>query len=178
MAKRKLKLTEQEVAGFQRAEQETRDVRELKRLQAVRLYGTGEAVETIQKVVGCGPISPAQWAMDYRRGGLAALQSRWQGGNANKLTQQQRADLYAKLEQYSPEQVIAPDMRVESGAFWTVSDLEIVVEQWYGVTYRSETSYRRLLHTSGLSYQKAEKVYRSQPSALQVADFEAALEKK
>ena len=76
MAKRKLDLTEQEIAAFQRAEQETRDVRELKRLQAVRLYGTGEAVETIQKVVGCGPISPAQWAMDYRRGGLAALQSR------------------------------------------------------------------------------------------------------
>jgi hypothetical protein len=58
MAKRKLELTEREIAAFQRAEQETRDERELKRLQAVRLYGTGEAVKTIQKVAGCGPISP------------------------------------------------------------------------------------------------------------------------
>ena len=31
MAKRRLKLTETEIAAFQRAEQETRDVRELKR---------------------------------------------------------------------------------------------------------------------------------------------------
>jgi len=178
MAKRKLKLTEREIGAFQRAEQQTRDVRELKRLQAVRLYGTGEAVKTIQKVVGCGPISPCQWAMDYRRGGLAALRTKWQGGNANKLTQQQREDLFQKLEQYTPEQVIAPNVRMDRGAFWTVSDLEIVVKQWYGVTYRSATSYRSLLHASGLSYQKAEKVYRSQPGALQVADFEAELEKK
>jgi transposase len=61
--------------------------------------------------------------------------------------------------------------------FWTVSDLQIVVERWYGVTYRSPNSYRSLLHASGLSYQKVEKVYRSQPGAVQLADFETELEK-
>ena len=177
MAKRQFQLTEEEISAFRRAEDQTRDVRELKRLQAVRLYGMGEPVETIQKLVGCGPVSPAQWAIDYRRGGLSALKSRWAVGNANKLTDEQRQELFAKLEQYSPEQVIAPDVRVERGAFWTVSDLQIVVEQWYGVTYRSPTSYRTLLHASGLSYQKVEKVYRSQPGAAQLADFEADLEK-
>lgn len=98
-------------------------------------------------------------------------------GNANKLTDDQRQDLLEKLAQYSPEQVIEPEVRVERGAFWTVSDLQIVVERWYGVTYRSPTSYRNLLHTSGLSYQKVAKVYRSQPGAVQLADFEAELEK-
>lgn len=53
----------------------------------------------------------------------------------------------------------------------------MVVKQGYGVTYRRETSYRSLLHASGLSYPKVESVYRSQPGALQLADFEAALEK-
>jgi transposase len=177
MAKRQFQLTEDEISAFRQAEAQTRDVRELKRLQAVRLYGTGERVETIQKLVGCGPVSPAQWAIDYRRGGLKGLQSGWEGGKANQLTAEQRQDLFAKMEQYRPEQVIAPAGRVERGAFWTVSDLQIVVEQWYGVQYGSLTSYRNLLHASGLSYQKVEKVYRSQPGMVQLADFEADLEK-
>lgn len=177
MAKREFHLSEEEMVAFRQAEAQTRDVRELKRLQAVRLYGSGESVDTIQKLVGCGPASPRQWAIEYRRGGLAGLKSRWAVGNANKLSDEQRQDLFAKLEQYNPEQVIAPDLRVERGSFWTVSDLEIVVEQWYGVTYRSPNSYRSLLHASGLSYQKVEKVYRSQPGAVQLADFEAELEK-
>lgn len=177
MAKRKFQLTDSEIVAFRQAEEQTRDVRELKRLQAVRLYGMGEAVETIQKLVGCGPVSPAQWAIEYRGGGLKGLQSRWQGGNAKKLTDEQRQDLFAKLAQYSPEQIIAPDVRVERSTFWMVSDLQIVVEAWYGVTYRSPTSYRSLLHASGLSYQKVEKIYRSQPGAVQLADFEADLEK-
>jgi len=177
MAKRQFHLIEEEIVAFQQAEALTRDVRELKRLQAVRLYGTGESVETIQKLVGCGPASPRQWAIEYRRGGLAALKSRWAVGNANKLSDEQRQDLFEKLAQYSPEQVIAPDVRVERGAFWTVSDLAIVVEQWYGVTYRSPNSYRSLLHASGFSYQKVEKIYRSQPGAVQLANFEAELEK-
>lgn len=177
MAKRQFQLTDSEIVAFRQAEEKTRDVRELKRLQAVRLYGMGEEVETIQKLVGCGPVSPAQWAIEYRRGGLKGLQSRWQGGNAKKLTDEQRQDLFTKLEQYSPAQIIAPDVRVECSTFWTVSDLQIVVEAWYGVTYRSPTSYRNLLHASGMSYQKVEKIYRSQPGAVQLADFEADLEK-
>jgi transposase len=177
MAKRQFQLTQDEIMAFQQAEAQTRDVRELKRLQAVRLYGMGESVAIIQKLVGCGPVSPAQWAIEYRRGGLDALGSRWAVGNAKKLSDEHRQDLFEKLEQYNPEQVIEPDVRIERGAFWTVSDLEIVVEKWYGVRYRSPTSYRTLLHASGLSYQKVEKVYRSQPGAVQLADFEAALEK-
>ena len=177
MAKRQFQLTEDEIAAFRQAEAQTQDVRELKRLQAVRLYGMGEPVSTIQKLVGCGPVSPRQWASLYRQGGLGALRIVWASGNAKKLTDKQRRDLGERLAQYTPEQVIAPDVRVERGAFWTVSDLQIVVERWYGVTYNSVRSYHNLLHTCGLSYQKVEKVYRSQPGAVQLAEFEAELEK-
>ena len=177
MANRRFQLTPEEIACFQQAEAHTQDARELKRLQAVRLYGMGETVATIQKLVGCGPASPRQWASAYRQGGLAALHTIWASGNANKLTHAQRQALREKLAQYTPEQVIAPDVRIERGAFWTVSDLQIVVEHWYGVIYSSETSYRTLLHACGLSYQKVETIYRSQPGAVQLADFEAELEK-
>lgn len=178
MATSQSQLTEDESRAFRQAEACTRDVRELKRLQAVRLYGMGEAVPAIQKVVGCGPLSPRQWAIRYKRGGLDALQVRWARGNANKLTDEQQADLAEKLKHYTPDQVLEPDIRVARGSFWTVSDVRIGVERWYGVTYRSTRSYRTLLHRCGLSYQKAAKVYRSQPSAARVADFEAELEKK
>lgn len=151
MAKRKFELNEPEIATFRQAEQQTRDVRELKRLQAVRLYGSGERVATIQRLTGCGRVSPCPWATEYRRGGLAALRTGWRGGNANKLTAEQRRDLWEKLDQSTPDQVRASAVRQAQAGFWTVSDVQLVVEQWYGVTYRSETSYRTLMHTSGLS---------------------------
>ena len=116
--------------------------------------------------------------MLYRQRGVEGLRSHWQGGNANKLTAQQRSDLAAKLEQYRPDQVLSAEIRVERGRFWSISDLRTVVQQWYGVSYQSAGSYRKLLEACGLSYQKVERVYRSQPSAAQLAEFEQQLEKK
>lgn len=137
MATRQFQLSEDEIGAFRQAEAQTRDVRELKCLQAVRLYGMGQAMSTIQKVVGCGPLSPRQWAMRYKRDGLDGLGVRWAIGNANKLMEVQRAELSEKLRQYTPDQVLAPEVRVEQGSLWTVSDIQIMVEPWYGVTYRS-----------------------------------------
>jgi transposase len=178
MGKRQFELPASEIAALQQAEQHTRDVRELKRLQAVRLYGSGVSVTAIMQLVGCGPCSPRQWASAYQQTGLVALKTKWQGNNANKLTQPQRQDLATRLEQYTPEQVIVPEVRIERGEFWTVSDVRIVVEQCYGVRYRSDSSYRQLLKRCNLSYQKVEKVYRSRPNQWVLAEFEAELEKK
>jgi len=75
-------------------------------------------------------------------------------------------------------QKIAPELRLSRGQFWTVHDLQIVVEQWYGVVYQDEGSYRQLFQRSGLSYHRAEKVYKSRPSEAEIAQFEAELEKK
>jgi transposase len=178
MAKRQFELTGKEIAAVRQAEEQTRDVHELRRLQAVRLYGSGVSTSEIADIVGCGRCSPRQWAMLYGQSGVEGLRSHWQGGNANKLTRQQRADLAAQLEQYRPDQVLSAEMRIERGVFWSVSDLRMVVQQWYGVSYRSDASYRKLLQAGGLSYQKVERVYRSQPSAIQIAEFEQELEKK
>ncbi len=178
MAKRQFILTEQDIFKLQRAEDGTQDVRELKRLQAIRLYGSGQAVETIQEVVGCSWRALMDWCRAYRIHGLAGVQSHWQGDNALKLRREQRADLKARLAQYRPDQMLIPEIRVSQGEFWTVSDLKTVIYQWYGVTYQSDTSYRTLLHECGLSQQKTEPQYRSRPNQQAVADFEAELEKK
>lgn len=178
MRKREFTLTEQEINQFRQAEQKTRDAYELKRLQAVRLYGCGELMSSIQKVVNAAENTIRQWVMRYQAQGIAGLASQWQGGNANKLTDEQRADLRRRVDSYSPDQLIAPDVRIDEGTFWTISDFQIVIEQWYGVVYRSPNSYYNLMRLCGLSHQKVEKVFRSQPNAEALAEFEAALEKK
>jgi transposase len=178
MAKRQFQLTEQEQQAFREAERRTRDSYGLKRLQAVRLYGSGLATTEIQHLVGCAERTIRQWSQRYQQRGLVGLQSQWRGDNALKLDRQQRADLKTRLQQYRPDQVLTTEVRLSRGQFWTVSDLQIVVQQWYGVTYATLDSYRTLLRECSFSYQQTESVYRSRPDAATVADFEAALEKK
>ena len=178
MAKRQFQLSESELQQVRRAEQTTRDIHQLRRLQAVRLYGTGGAVSSIIDLLGCSERSVRYWAGCYQAAGLNGLQSHWQGGNALKLNQQQRQELKERLHQYTPDQVLSDEIRLSRGVFWTVSDLRLVVQQWYQVSYHSEDSYLNLLHECGFSYQRAERVYRSRSTEQQIADFEAKLEKK
>lgn len=178
MAKRQLTLSDQEIAAFRREEDQTSDPATLKRLQAVRAYGTGKPIKDIADIVDCYVDSIRRWAKSYREGGLAALQAKWARQNAAKLTREQKTELKDRLERYRPDEVIAPNKRIQTGQFWSVSDLQIVVEQWYDVVYQDDTSYRRLLHFCGFSYQKTEHVYRSQASEQVRLAFEAELEKK
>ena len=55
MAKRNFELTETEINELRRAETQTSKVRELKRLQAVRLYGEGRSTDEIEAIVGGEP---------------------------------------------------------------------------------------------------------------------------
>jgi transposase len=84
----------------------------------------------------------------------------------------------AKIQQYRPDQLLGAEVRVSRGSFWTISDLRIGLQSWYGVTWRSDNSYRTLLAQAGLSLQRTENTYRSRPDDLTIADFEARLEKK
>lgn len=178
MAKRQFTLNEKEAAQFKRAESTVQNVRELRRLQAVRLYGTGHPVDEIIKITLCSWRALMDWCRHYRQAGLAGLKSKWQGENALKLSREQRAEIKEKINTSRPDQIIAPEVRISRGEFWTVSDLEIVVYQWYGVSYRSPTSYHHLLHECRFSQQKPESRYRSRANDLAVVDFELKLEKK
>lgn len=178
MAKRQFQLTEEKINQLRQAEQETRDALELKRLQAVRLYGSGVPTSEIIEVVNCTGRSVRRWSQRYTDQGIAGLKSQWTGENALKLTREQRADLKQRLHDYRPDHILAPHLRISQGQFWTMSDLQIAVQEWYGVSYRSRESYRLLMRECGLSYQRVEAVYRSRPDDQTIADFEAELEKK
>lgn len=180
MAKRQFHLNDKQEKELKRYEQQSKRVAELKRLQAVRLYGTGRAVSDILEIVGCGESSVRMWAIQYREAGVSSLLTNYERSsqNARKLSVAEEQDLCAKLRQYRPDEVMPRQACYGNGAFWTVEDLKRMIETWYGVSYRDVSSYRKLLHRCGFSYQKAEQVYKSRPSQTDVSDFEAELEKK
>jgi transposase len=173
MATREFILSEAAVKELERAEQSTEQVDELRRMQGVRLYGTGAAMAVITQVTQASERTVRRWVAHYKEGGVTGLRERWRGGNNRKLSVEQRADLKAQLQQYRPV-----DLHISQGIYWTVSDLQTAVEGWYGVVYKEGDSYQALLQASGFSYQRTAKVYRSKPSAADVAQFEAELEKK
>lgn len=180
MAKRQFHLNNEQVEELKQYEHRSKRPDELKRLQAVRLYGSGRKLSDIMEVIGCGESSVRIWAMQYGVSGVSGLLANYEQSsqNARKLRVEEEQDLCQKLKQYRPKDVMSSDEYHGTGAFWTVDDLKRMVEQWYGVTYRDASSYRKLLHRCGFSYQKVEQVYKSRPSQVDVADFEAEFEKK
>lgn len=178
MTNRQFHLTEDQLKELKRHEQANKRVDVANRLQAIRLYGTGRAARDIVDIVGCSETSLRDWATLYKRQGIDGLLDHHHvsAQNARKLTHEQETDLKARLHQYEPRQVLSESQG--TGQFWTVDDLKTVVRRWYGVTYKHTGSYRNLLHRCGFSYQRTEQVYKSRPSAQDVADFEAELEKK
>ena len=173
MRTRALRLTEEEVMALKQAEQQTKRPSELRWMQAVRLFGSGMAVAQVVEVTGLSERTIQRQAARFREAGVEGLRERRAGGNRVLLTREQRAEIGERLRQYRPV-----DLKVSQREYWTVSDLAIVVEQWYGVVYKAVDGYYDLLRASGFSLQRSAKVYRHQPGAVALAQFEAELEKK
>lgn len=146
------------------------------RYQAVRLYGMGYAVAEIVTITGCSVSRLRAWYAGYQRVGLVSLSDQRVGGNHTYLAAEQVTDLAERLHLYSPADVLTTTATAD-GQFWTVPDVQQAVTQWYGVTYKSQTSYRTLLHQCRFSYQKSSGIYKSR-NQQDVAEFSAALEKK
>ena len=148
------------------------------RLQAVRLYGSGYSVESIQEITGSPRRTLLRWCRQYRLQGAASLADKRLGGNRAYLSSEQLDDIRHKLHQYRPMDVFGPaGVATASGQHWTIPDLKRAVQQWHGVVYLRPNSYRLLFNRCGFSYQRTARIFRSR-SAKQVADFEEQLEKK
>src|SRR5512136_304835 len=178
MAYRTCELSKEQQQELKAAEQQASKASDLKRLIAVRLYGEGYRTQEIEVIVGCSWRSLKRWCADYQANGLAGVLDQRVGGNRAKLSDEQRVEVTTRLNSYHPDQLLPPTVRIEQGAFWTVSDLRIALDVWYDVTYQSDTSYRRLLHECGFSQQQTERQYRSRPSEEVITEFQARLEKK
>lgn len=176
MAKRKFKLTDEERKELLRAYRTCKDADRRSRYQAVRLYGEGLSEVEIERITGCSRTSLMEWCRAYRADPSQGLVDHRIGGNRAKLSKLQIEGLQQKLYQYTPKDLFGADASTADGQFWTVADLAHVVQEQYGVEYKSRTSYTSLLKLCGFSYQKSEKVFKSR-SQSKVADFEEQLEK-
>jgi transposase len=176
MTKRKFTLTKEEEAKLKASYHQTKDANLSKKLLAVRLYGSGQLTDNIIELVGCSRTSMMEWVQKYQSKGLDSLKDRRQGGNHFKLSKAQKAAIKAKVEQYSPKQLLGDDCATSSGAHWTGADLKQLIYQEYSIVYKSPTSYQVMLTEFGLSYQRTEKVFKSK-SQIKYADFEEQLEK-
>jgi len=178
MKQRKFTLSAEAVVQFEKREHETREALELRRLQAVRLYGSGADIAIVQQVSGASRRTIQRWVDSYEAGGLEGLKAGWKGGNHRGLSEAQRRALKHHLQNQKPNPVVATGDETQADKFWTVASVRELVEKQYGVRYRSVRSYHTLMREGGLSYQRPEGVYRSRPSEAVIAEFEAEAEKK
>ncbi len=176
MAHRTFQLTEGAANHLMAAYHTTRDGLHRTRLQAVRLYGLGYRVADIETITGCARSSLMEWCRAYLERGVAGLADQRVGGHRAKLTPEQLADLTIKLHPYTPRSLLGPATATAAGQAWTVPDLQQAVQFWYGVTYRSVTSYDSLFDRCGFSYHRPTKVFKSR-SERAVLEFETQLEK-
>ncbi len=176
MSERKFELNAKQVCELRRTHDEATDGDTQTRYQAVRLYGTAYPLQTILDVTGCSQSSLRTWVHLYRTAGLSGLADHRSGGNSAKLTVDQRREVAERLQQFTPHQVLGSKAQTPTGQFWTVDDLQEALRRWYGVHYQSRVSYLNLLHACGFSYQRTEKVFKSQRPA-DIAAFEELVEK-
>ncbi len=176
MAKRQFVLTSEQAAGLRQAYLRAKDGATRTRYQAVWLYGSGYPVAQVQTITGCSRASLMGWSRRYRAQGLAGLIDGRVGGNRAKLTPAQRQDLRSKLYQYTPRQLFGPAAATPDGQFWMILDLQRAVQQWYGVTWDSPSSYLTLFAACGFTYQRTQKVFKSRRET-DIVTFEEQLEK-
>lgn len=179
MAVRKFHLSDAEASELISAFQHCRHAGTKTRLQAVRLYGQGYPVAQIQDICACNQRTLLRWCADYQQGGIAALTDQRQGGNRARLKPEQIHQIQRQLHQYTPAQLLGKDNTTGpgEGSYWNVADVARLLEQEYGVVFRTNTSYYQLLAKCGMTYQRPAKQYKSH-SHVKLMAFEEALEKK
>ena len=131
------------------------------RFQAVRLYGSGYAVETITTICRCSRPSLLEWYRKYHQGGIAMLVNQRQGGNRALLRHEELEALQCTLQQYQPNQRFALSEDESDGRFWTVTTLARLVERDYGVRYHQVCRYRVIFDKCEFSYQRTSQHYLS-----------------
>jgi transposase len=176
MSRSRKALTSEQVKELQAAQMSSEDAASAKRYQAVRLYGLGYAVETIQEICGCGLPSLWEWNRKYHARGVIGLVDQRQGGNHALLQPVELEALHGWLHAYKPNQILEPDDYSGNGEFWSLAAVACLVAKRFGVRYKSPTSYRNLLAKCDFSYQRTTQQYQS-CSPVKVMAFEEELEK-
>jgi transposase len=115
------------------------------RLKAVLLHIRGYSTDYVLRESSCSRSSLQNWCRLYHLHGPERLFDRRRGGNNAKLTDEQIQELAECLRDRTPRDFFGPKMAGPASQSWTVEDLNALLWRWYGVRYRSRTSYYDLL---------------------------------
>ena len=149
-------LSEREKKAIEEAYQTTHKVPEKVCYQALKLLSQGYKRHEVATIIGKSLQALGEWVTTYNRKGLEGLRGKKTTGNHRKLTREQKDQISKILKEKTPEQC------GEEGKFWTVELLKKLVTREYGITYRSDQSYRNLLIQAGFSFHKPGKVHKDQ----------------
>lgn len=160
MTKRRFSLTKSQVRELTDASASCRDEATRTRYEAVRRYGTGHCAREVMEASNCSRTSLMAWCSKYEAEGIQGLTDKRAGGNRAKLVERQIEDLRRRLRTYAPAALLGATEIAGDGRFWTVSALRKAVQRWYGVRYKSPSSYHRLLDLCGFSYHRRSRAYK------------------
>jgi transposase len=177
MSRQRQPTNEHEIKELQSASHQSKEAGTRTRWQAVKVYFQGYAWQEVVAITGSNRSCLMDWCRKYRQGGIAGLQDHRGGPVRAKLQTEQLGELKQKLGEYRPRDLFRSECGSSSGAYWTMVDLARAVERWYGVRWKSRSSYPEVFAACGYTFQRTEKVFKSRKDS-DVLDFEAELEKK
>lgn len=143
MTKKRRQFCTEEIAKLKDCFKASSDRLARDRCRAIYLYGSGHPVREILEQFGCSRSTLMDWCRSFRQSGIDGLLDHRRGGNRARLTSAQLGDLKQRL---------CDDLNGQTG--WTVEALEQLVYRWYGVRYKSRTSYHSLFNKCDFMYDR------------------------
>jgi putative transposase len=117
------------------------DPRELKRAIAVQMWNKGYKHQEIQDSLSVSSGFISKWTQRYEREGMVCLKLAHRGSKGY-LAPEQRSTVIQWLQKKEA---------------WHLAELQIYLEEEYGVVFKSKQSYYDLLAGAGLSWKKTQK---------------------
>ncbi len=114
------------------------DPRELKRALAVQMVRQQYRHREVQSVLQVSSGFISKWTQTFEQHGVEGLRLQHKG-SSGYLDAQQRQAALEWLEQKN---------------YWDLQELQVYLEDSYGVVFRSLQSYYELFHTAGISWKK------------------------
>lgn len=176
MNKRKFTLTSEQENELAIASDYGKEANTRTRYQAVRLYGKAYPVNEVCAICRCQVRSLLGWCRRYQSEGISGLVDKRNDGNRAQLSEWQKEELRQLLHQYRPNQYFSLEVCAGKGEFWDVPLLAKVIQEKYGVVYKSQSTYRALFAECEFSYQRTTHQYKSH-NEFKVIEFEEQLEK-
>ena len=151
--KRCPKLTDIQKSELEFFIQKSRDSKEIRRSQSVLLIDKEVDYRTIESLTGFKERSVLIFRQRYLKAGLEGLEHKRKGKPKRLLSQSQREEIINFLTLTTPK-----EHGYESD-FWSTSVLAHLIEEKYGVVYKSKKPFYLLFEEAKLSFHKPGQVY-------------------